>query len=74
METARALGDRGNESAARTNLLSLQTTRTRHVGNDPNVERYDRISGPDEFAFLINLARHIQVICSTTIGQSRRIS
>src|SRR6266481_3242209 len=30
-----------NESALRTNLLSLQTTRTRHVGNDPNVERYD---------------------------------
>ena len=30
-----------NESALRTNLLSLQTTRTRHVGNDPDVERYD---------------------------------
>ena len=29
------------ESALRTNLLSLPTTRTRHVGNDPNVERYD---------------------------------
>src|SRR5436190_16912672 len=29
-----------NETALRTNLLSLQTTRTRHVGNDPNVERY----------------------------------
>src|ERR1700686_214711 len=29
-----------NEAALRTNLLSLATTRTRHVGNDPNVERY----------------------------------
>src|SRR5438477_9642984 len=29
-----------NESALRRNLLSLPTTRTRHVGNDPNVERY----------------------------------
>src|SRR5580698_6201083 len=27
-----------NEIALRTNLLSLQTTRTRHVGNDPNVD------------------------------------
>jgi len=31
----------GNERALRTNLLSLQTTRARHVGSDPNVERYD---------------------------------
>ena len=30
-----------NESALRSNLLSLAATRTRHVGNDPNVERYD---------------------------------
>jgi pimeloyl-ACP methyl ester carboxylesterase len=41
-----------NESALRTNLLSLQTTRTRHVGNDPNVERYDPDLWIDEFAFL----------------------
>jgi pimeloyl-ACP methyl ester carboxylesterase len=41
-----------NESALRTNLLSLQTTRTRHVGNDPNVERYDPDLWRDEFAFL----------------------
>jgi pimeloyl-ACP methyl ester carboxylesterase len=34
-----------NESTLRTNLLSLPATRTRHVGNDPNVERYIRISG-----------------------------
>src|ERR1700726_1891555 len=41
-----------NESALRTNLLSLQTTRTRHVGNDPNMERYDPDLWTDEFAFL----------------------
>jgi pimeloyl-ACP methyl ester carboxylesterase len=41
-----------NESALRTNLLSLQATRTRHVGNDPNVERYDPDLWTDEFAFL----------------------
>ena len=29
------------ESALRVNLLSLDTTRTRHVGDDPHVERYD---------------------------------
>jgi pimeloyl-ACP methyl ester carboxylesterase len=41
-----------NEAALRTNLLSLATTRTRHVGNDPNVERYDPDLWTDEFAFL----------------------
>ena len=41
-----------NENALRTNLLSLATTRTRHVGNDPNVERYDPDLWTDEFAFL----------------------
>src|SRR3954447_21845194 len=41
-----------NEGALRTNLLSLQTTRTRHVGDDPNVERYDPDLWTDEFAFL----------------------
>jgi len=41
-----------NENALRTNLLSLQTTRTRHVGGDPNVERYDPDLWTDEFAFL----------------------
>src|SRR6202790_2628126 len=34
------------ESALRTNLLSLPTTRTRHLGGDPNVERYDPDFGP----------------------------
>ena len=41
-----------NENTLRTNLLSLATTRTRHVGNDPNVERYDPDLWTDEFAFL----------------------
>jgi pimeloyl-ACP methyl ester carboxylesterase len=41
-----------NERALRANLLSLATTRTRHVGNDPNVERYDPDLWTDEFAFL----------------------
>jgi len=41
-----------NESALRTNLLSLATTRARHVGNDPNVERYDPDLWTDEYAFL----------------------
>jgi pimeloyl-ACP methyl ester carboxylesterase len=41
-----------NESALRTNLLSLAATRTRHVGSDPAVERYDPDLWTDEFAFL----------------------
>jgi pimeloyl-ACP methyl ester carboxylesterase len=41
-----------NESALRANLLSLETTRTRHVGSDPNVELYDPDLWTDEFAFL----------------------
>jgi pimeloyl-ACP methyl ester carboxylesterase len=41
-----------NEATLRTNLLSLATTRTRHVGSDPNVERYDPDLWADEFAFL----------------------
>ena len=43
---------KANESALRTNLLSLPTTRTRHLGNDPNVERYDPDLWTDEVAFL----------------------
>jgi pimeloyl-ACP methyl ester carboxylesterase len=46
-------GDRSaNEAALRTNLLSLATTRTRHVRNDSNVERYDPDLWTDEFYFL----------------------
>jgi pimeloyl-ACP methyl ester carboxylesterase len=42
----------GNEVALRSNLLSLATTRARHVGSDPNVERYDPDLWTDEFAYL----------------------
>jgi pimeloyl-ACP methyl ester carboxylesterase len=41
-----------NDAALRKNLLSLETTRSRHVGNDPNVERHDPDLWTDEFAFL----------------------
>jgi pimeloyl-ACP methyl ester carboxylesterase len=41
-----------NESGLRTNLLSMVATRTRHVGSDPNVERYDPDLWTDEFSFL----------------------
>jgi pimeloyl-ACP methyl ester carboxylesterase len=40
------------EETLRSNLLSLATTRTRHVGNDPQVERYDPDLWTDEFRFL----------------------
>ena len=36
----------------RTNLLSLETTRTRHLGSDPKIDRYDPDLWTDEFAFL----------------------
>jgi pimeloyl-ACP methyl ester carboxylesterase len=41
-----------NEGTLRQAFLSLPTTRTRHVGSDPNVERYDPDLWTDEFAFL----------------------
>jgi len=41
-----------NESALRTNLLSLEAARARHVGDDPNVERHDPDLWTDEFYFL----------------------
>jgi pimeloyl-ACP methyl ester carboxylesterase len=40
------------EDALRTNLLSLATTKTRHVGDDPNGELYDPDLWTDEYAFL----------------------
>jgi pimeloyl-ACP methyl ester carboxylesterase len=36
----------------RKNLLSLATTKTRHVGDDPNTELYDPDLWTDEYAFL----------------------
>lgn len=41
-----------HEEALRTNLLSLATTKTRHVGDDPNLELYDPDLWTDEYAFL----------------------
>jgi pimeloyl-ACP methyl ester carboxylesterase len=41
-----------HEEALRVNLLSLATTRTRHIGDDPNVELYDPDLWSDEYAFL----------------------
>lgn len=41
-----------HEAALRENLLSLETTRRRHVGSDPDIERYDPDLWTDEFAFL----------------------
>jgi len=42
----------GNEEALRTNLLSFAATKTRHVGDDPDVELYDPDLWADEYAFL----------------------
>jgi pimeloyl-ACP methyl ester carboxylesterase len=41
-----------NEEAMRTNLLSMAATKTRHVGDDPNVDLYDPDLWTDEYAFL----------------------
>jgi pimeloyl-ACP methyl ester carboxylesterase len=40
------------EEALRKNLLSLATTRTRHIGDDPRIELYDPDLWTDEYAFL----------------------
>jgi pimeloyl-ACP methyl ester carboxylesterase len=41
-----------NEEALRVGLLSLATARSRHVGDDPNVERHDPDLWTDEYYFL----------------------
>jgi pimeloyl-ACP methyl ester carboxylesterase len=41
-----------HEQALRKNLLSLATTKTRHIGDDPNLELYDPDLSTDEYAFL----------------------
>ena len=41
-----------HEEALRNNLLSLATTKTRHVGDDPKIELYDPDLWTDEYAFL----------------------
>ena len=40
------------EEALRKNLLSLATTKTRHIGDDPNLQLYDPDLWTDEYAFL----------------------
>ena len=40
-----------NESALRVNLLSLETTRSRHAGNDPDLARHNPDLWTDEFYF-----------------------
>lgn len=40
------------EQALRENLLSLATTKTRHIGDDPKVELYDPDLWTDEYVFL----------------------
>jgi pimeloyl-ACP methyl ester carboxylesterase len=41
-----------NDEALRANLLSMAAAKTRHVGDDPNVEIYDPDLWNDEYAFL----------------------
>jgi len=41
-----------NEEKMRKNLLSLEATKTRHVGDDPHIELYDPDLWSDEYAFL----------------------
>jgi pimeloyl-ACP methyl ester carboxylesterase len=41
-----------NDDALKKNLLSMAATKTRHVGDDPNVELYDPDLWTDEYAFL----------------------
>jgi pimeloyl-ACP methyl ester carboxylesterase len=41
-----------NEEALRTNLLSLATTKSRHAGGDPDVERHNPDLWIDEYYFL----------------------
>ncbi|WP_124712302.1 alpha/beta fold hydrolase [Mycolicibacterium nivoides] len=43
-----------HEPALRANFLSLEATRQRHVGSDPNPQRYDPDLWTDEFRFLID--------------------
>lgn len=41
-----------HEMALRENFLSFQSTRSRHIGSDPNVSRYDPDLWTNKFAFL----------------------
>ena len=59
-----------NESALRSNLLSLEAARARHVGDDPNVERHDL--GEIRAFFRFGRARAISQGCPTCRGPRRR--
>jgi len=48
------------EQALRKNLLSLATTKMRHIGDDPDVELYDPDLWTDEYAFL-NAPEQVQI-------------
>ncbi|MBE1547335.1 pimeloyl-ACP methyl ester carboxylesterase [Mycobacterium sp. OAS707] len=51
-----------HEAQFRRNFLSLEATRQRHVGTDPNIERYDPDLWTDEYRFLTDPAQgNIQV-------------
>jgi pimeloyl-ACP methyl ester carboxylesterase len=49
-----------HEETLRTNLLSLATTKTRHIGDDPKTELYDPDLWTDEYAFL-NAPGQVQI-------------
>jgi pimeloyl-ACP methyl ester carboxylesterase len=42
----------GHEAALRANFLSLEATRQRHIGTDPDVAKYDPDLWTDEYSFL----------------------
>jgi pimeloyl-ACP methyl ester carboxylesterase len=46
-----------NEEKMRKNLLSFEATKTRHVGDDPQIELYDPDLWSDEYAFLSSPAQ-----------------
>jgi len=43
---------KAHEPALKENFLSLAATRSRHIGHDPDIEKYDPDLWTDEFAFL----------------------
>jgi hypothetical protein len=52
---------------------SLPTTRTRHVGNDPNVERYDPDLWTDEFVSTSPARPTFKAISSRLPDERRRV-
>jgi pimeloyl-ACP methyl ester carboxylesterase len=60
-----------HEAELRKNLLSLATTRTRHVGDDPNVELYDPDLWTTSSRSSVKLGRRrFKAICSTTTART----